>query len=102
MLTDHPRATLLPYTTLFRSKSNGIRCEGVIISNNLVMTMKKCLTHHTGKILLWPTDIELVVGGVANLTPDNPKQVIYSLSPLVGRHLLANLPSIVLSDEEGN
>src|SRR5207253_1002535 len=82
-------------------KTNGIRCDGVIIRNNLVMTMKKCLTHTTGKILLRPNDIELVVGGVVHLASDNAKQLTYSVSSFEIPKQSLSLPIIVLKVEEG-
>src|SRR5438128_11123026 len=69
-----------PYhVAIVTKKTNGIRCDGVIISNNLVMTMKKCLTRPISKILVRPTEIKLVVGGVANLASDNAEQLTYSV-----------------------
>src|SRR5205085_6093138 len=72
-----------------------------IISNNLVMTMKKCFTHIKGKILVGPTDVELVVGGVADLSSDNAKHLTYSVSSFEIPKQSLSLPIIVLKVEEG-
>src|SRR5438445_7322342 len=93
---------LFPYTTLFRSNkiSKRIRCDGVIISNKLVMTMKKCLTRTKCKILVSPTDIELVVGGVVELASAHAKNLVTSISSLEIPTQSLSLPIIVLKVEE--
>src|SRR6266481_1078796 len=91
-----------PYhVAIVTKKTNGFRCDGVIISNKLVMTMKKCLTRTTGEILVSPTDIALVVGGVVNLASDNAEQLTYSVSSFEIPKQSPSLPIIVLKVEEG-
>src|SRR5438445_7021496 len=73
----------------------------LIITKTILFTYTTLFRSTTGEIMVSPTDIELVVGGVVDLASENAKQLTYSVSSFEIPKHSPSLPIIVLKVEEG-